>query len=129
MPDPDRQNDSVRQAFAHEAVVVLEGEGDPRTLGAAITVHLCGSWDHEPPCPLAPHHTGYQRIGQEVQLRVLFAADPSDEVKVRSEIEAALSSSVGVDPEGRRTRWRLARSGPAQVRQAESSHARRLAQG
>ena len=31
--------------------------------GGAITVALCGSWDHEPPCPLAPHHTRAHRSG------------------------------------------------------------------
>ena len=51
----------MRQAFAHDAVVVLDAGGDDRAPGGAITVELCGHWDHEPPCPLAAHHTGVRR--------------------------------------------------------------------
>lgn len=29
--------------------------------GAAVTVALCGHWKHEPPCPLAAHHTSTTR--------------------------------------------------------------------
>jgi hypothetical protein len=127
VPDPDRQNDSVRQAFAHEAVVVLEGEGDPRTLGAAITVHLCGSWDHEPPCPLAPHHTRADRDGAELTLRVLFAAAPADELLVRRLIDHALATGWGDEPGGVRTTWELVLSRRSTVREEERAHARRLA--
>jgi len=38
----------VRQAFAHEAVLVTEPDADVRAPGAAVTVALCGHWDHEP---------------------------------------------------------------------------------
>ncbi len=53
----------MRQAFAHEAKVGMATDGDSRAPGAAITVALCGRWDHEPPCPLSPHHTQADRIG------------------------------------------------------------------
>jgi len=29
-------------------------------LGGAITIALCGHWDHTPPCPLAPHYVERQ---------------------------------------------------------------------
>ena len=32
----------------------MEPDADVRAPGAAVTVVLCGHWDHEPPCPLAP---------------------------------------------------------------------------
>ena len=44
----------TRTAYAHDAVVILDPGGDSRAPGGAITVALCGHWDHEPPCPLAP---------------------------------------------------------------------------
>jgi hypothetical protein len=55
---------TARQAFAHAAVVELIG--DDRAPGGAITVALCGSWSHDPPCPLAPHHTDALRDGGEL---------------------------------------------------------------
>lgn len=116
----------MRQAFAHEAVVRLDGEGDPRALGAVITVGLCGSWDHEPPCPLAPHHTGVQRAGPDLRLRVLFAAEPADEATVRQRIDAALAASTLVGPEGRTSRWQVERTGPSVVRLDEARHVERL---
>lgn len=51
--------------------------------GAAITAGLCGRWDHEPPCPLAPHHVHAERVAGEVHLRILFAAELGIE-RVRS---------------------------------------------
>ena len=47
----------MRGTFAHVAVIRIDPEADIRAPGAAITVALCGHWEHEPPCPLAPHHT------------------------------------------------------------------------
>lgn len=118
----------VRRGFAHEAVVVLDHDDDPRSIGAAITVRLCGSMDHDPPCPLAPHHTAYEQSGPDVRVRVLFAAQPADEDVVRREIDAALRASAGEDNEGRSTGWRLSSAGPSTVRPAEADHARRLAE-
>ncbi len=51
----------MRLAFAHEAVVSMAAGADIRAPGAAITVGLCGHWEHEPLCPLAPHATAAQR--------------------------------------------------------------------
>jgi hypothetical protein len=113
-----------RRAFAHDAVLTLDG--DERAPGGAITVALCGSWSHEPPCPLAPHHTGATRSGDDVTLRLLFAADPDDEERVRSLVEEVLARGEGEDPDGVRTTWRLVRSGPSELRPDEAEHAARL---
>lgn len=114
----------MRQAFAHDAVVTLEPGGDERAPGAAITVALCGHWEHPPPCPLAPHHTEARRAGDEVRLRVLFAADPAVEPEVRARIDAALAGGR-VDGD-RTTRWRFDGARPARVREDETEHAERL---
>ena len=75
-----------------------------RCAGGAITVALCGHWDHEPPCPLAPHHTDAVPADDgTVRLRVLFASD--DEARVRSLIGQALSSGRLTGPDGRVTTW------------------------
>jgi hypothetical protein len=117
---------ATRQAFAHDAVLTVDPGGDERAPGGAITVALCGSWSHEPPCPLAPHHTRAHRSGTEVTLRVLFAAAPADETQVRSLIEEALVRGWGDDPGGVRSSWRLVSSGPSPVRFEEEEHAARL---
>jgi hypothetical protein len=116
-----------RAAYAHDAVVILDPGGDSRAPGGAITVALCGHWDHEPPCPLAPHHTDATPGGDDtIRLRVLFAADPADEERVRSLIGQALSSGRLTGPDGRVTRWMVQSSAAGAVRPDESDHAARL---
>ena len=107
----------TRIPFAHDAVVAMDPTEDDRAPGAAITVALCGSWDHEPPCPLAPHFTGAERDGDQVRLRILFAAEPDDEARVRAMIDDALEHADA---------WRLVRSGASPVQPAEQDHAARL---
>jgi hypothetical protein len=65
----------MREVFAHDAVLAMGSGEDLRAPGGAITVALCGSWEHEPPCPLAPHHTAAERDGDVVRLRILFATN------------------------------------------------------
>jgi hypothetical protein len=116
-----------RAAYAHDAVVILDPGGDSHAPGGAITVALCGHWDHEPPCPLAPHHTDATPAGDDtLRLRVLFAADPADEERVHSLIGQALSSGRLTGPDGRVTRWMLQSSGTGTIRPDEADHAARL---
>jgi hypothetical protein len=116
-----------RAAYAHDAVVAIDSGGDPRAPGGAITVALCGHWDHEPPCPLAPHHTDATPGGDDtLRLRVLFAADPADEELVRSLITEALSSGRLTGPDGRVTRWMVQSSAAGNIRPDEADHAARL---
>ena len=117
----------MRQAFAHDAVLTMGGDDDLRAPGAAITVALCGHWEHEPPCPLAPHHTAAERVGDEVRLRTLFAVEPAREAEVRDLIRDALAAGRLVGGDGRESRWSLRSSRSAVVRSGEEEHARRLA--
>ncbi|WBB70720.1 hypothetical protein [Micromonospora sp. WMMD812] len=119
----------MRGAFVHEAVLLMEPDADLRAPGGAITVALCGHWDHEPPCPLAPHHTRVDRVGGEVRLRVLFAVEPDREQVVRHRIDQALSGGQLRGPDGVTTRWRLESSRPGVVAEEEADHAERLARG
>jgi hypothetical protein len=110
----------MRSGFAHDAVLELVDGGDQRAPGGAITVALCGSWSHDGPCPLAPHHTQADRSGDEVTVRVLFAAAPEQEGRVRSLIDEALA---------RGETWRLVSSGRSAVRPEEAEHVGRLIRG
>jgi hypothetical protein len=115
----------MREAYIHAAILVLDPEADERAPGASVTVALCGHWDHEPPCPLAPHYVHADRVDDELRVRVLFATEPENEAVVRGRIEQVLSGKWGI-PEGFTTPWRLEASWPEQVSHDERSHAERL---
>ncbi|RZU48920.1 hypothetical protein EV385_0654 [Krasilnikovia cinnamomea] len=116
----------MRQAYAHRAVLVLESGADERAPGGAITAALCGHWAHEPPCPLAAHHTAAERDGDRVRLRILFAAAPDRVDEVRRRIEDALAAGQFTGPEGVLSRWRAEESGCDRLAPHERPHARRL---
>jgi hypothetical protein len=111
----------MRRAFAHQATVSMAPDADPAALGAAITVALCGHWEHPPPCPLAPHHTSSLRDGDVVSVRTLFACEPDQEQLVRDRINGALEAGATGD-----ATWALRGSGKDEVREAEQAHAGRL---
>ena len=115
----------MRQAFAHEAVLVMEPGADVRAPGAAVTVALCGHWNHEPPCPLAPHRVSADEDDGALSVRILFAAEPDTEVEVRQLIDQALSGQLEF-PDGFTTPWRLRTSRPSEVSAEETDHAERL---
>ncbi|MFG2054453.1 hypothetical protein ACGFI9_10495 [Micromonospora sp. NPDC048930] len=119
----------MRQGYAHRAVLGMTPDADDRAPGAAVTVALCGHWEHEPPCPVAAHHTGVERVGDEVRLRILFATEPHLEQRVRRDIDRALARGELAGPDGRTTRWRLLDSRPAEPSAHEAEHLQRLVRG
>lgn len=114
---------STRRAYAHDAIVRLAPGGDPDAIGGAVTVALCGHWEHEPPCPLAPHHTRATVVDDSVEVRILFAADPGEEARVRGLIEGALTSGRLTGPDGRASAWTVTSSAASPVRSDEADHA------
>jgi hypothetical protein len=90
-----------------------------------VTVALCGHWEHEPPCPLSPHHVHSQRLEDGLHVRVLFATEPGNEIEVRRRIARALSGQWPF-PDGFATCWRLLDSRSAAVSPGEIGHAERL---
>ena len=116
----------TRSAYAHEAVITMQPEGDVRAPGAAITVALCGHWNHEPPCPIAPHHTQVARTGNEVRIRTLFAVEPGAEQLVRQRIDHALSRGELQGPDSVITRWQVVTTESSEVTVEERDHAARL---
>ena len=116
----------MRTAYVHDALLDPEPALDHRAPGGAVTLALCGSLDHAPPCPLAPHHTTVEVEGPMLRVRVLFAAKPQDEHQVRQLVDGALAGGVWTYPDGVATRWTLVSSGPDVVRDSEREHADRL---
>lgn len=117
----------MRQVFAHEAVLAMPADADLALPGGAVTVALCGHWEHEPPCPLAPHHVHAERVVGDVHVRILFATEPDCEPEVRQRLESALSGEVEL-PDGLTITWRLLESRPGDLRDDESEHAAALLQ-
>ena len=118
----------MRTPFAHVAAVALAPGGDSRAPGGAITIALCGSSQHEPPCPLAAHAVEAVPDGDLLRIRILFATAPGDEAEVRRRIDGALATGEHVGPDGSRSRWRVVGEGEAApVADAEREHAERLA--
>ncbi|OBG01272.1 hypothetical protein [Mycolicibacter sinensis] len=112
----------VRRAYAHDAVVVIQPGGSANAPGGAIAKALCGSWDHPPPCPLAPHHVASQVVGDDLVLRVLFAAEAADESRVRRLVGEALAAGELTGPDGLVTKWRLESAAAGRVRPDEEDH-------
>lgn len=79
----------------------MDADTDVGAPGAAITVAVCGDWEHEAPCPLAPHHSTVTRVADGVHVRVLFVVEPELEALVRGRIKAALSQGHLIGPEAR----------------------------
>jgi hypothetical protein len=69
-------------AFVVEAEVALDRATDPRAVGAAVTVELCGHWEHEGRCRW-PHHTGVE--GTRHVTVVVAGADEAGAIGARVE--------------------------------------------
>ena len=116
----------MRAAFAHDAVLAMEPGADLTAPGGAVTLALCGAFEHPPPCPVAPHHTRTERRGEAVAVRVLFATEAGREAEVRARIDEALAAGFCDGPDGTRARWTYRGSAPSAVTEAERAHAQRL---
>lgn len=116
---------SQTRTYLHTARARLEPGGDPAALGAAVTVGLCGSWDHDGPC-LWPHHNETQVSQGVATLRTVFHARVQHEAEVRRLADAALRSGGQAGPDGLTTVWELLDSGPDEPTADEKSLGDRL---
>ena len=116
----------MKQLYAHDALVRMSPRDDPQAIGAAVTVAICGHWEHDPPCPLAPHHTQAEQTAEQVRIRTLFATEPSLESEVRRRIDQALDEGTLRGATGRISSWQVLDSGPGVVAESEREHGERL---
>lgn len=91
--DLSRDGLSERRPWVHEAIIDLQSDVDPRSVGAAVTVALCGHWEHEGPCRW-PHNNEIV----DGLFRTLFVCAVDDEPEVRARIRTAL---------GQASEWRV----------------------
>ncbi len=92
-----------------------------------MTVGLCGHWEHEPPCPFAPHHTDASWVDSDLHVRTLFAVEPEREDEARSRIDDALRSGRLEGPDGQETRWRVLSTCRSELGEHEVAQGQRLA--
>lgn len=114
------------ESFAHEALLSMDAHDDIRAPGGAITLGLCGGWEHEPPCPRAPHRTSAERAADNVRVRTLFVAEPGAEQAIRDRIDAALITGELRTPDGEIARWQLLSSHRSDVLEQEADAIRLL---
>jgi hypothetical protein len=105
--------------FVIDAELVLRDGIDPAAAGAAVTVELCGHWNHEGPCRW-PHHSAIDPERDPARFRTLFVADAAEAEAVRGRIVTALRSATG---------WRLVSVFSRPVAEAERALADRLLAG
>ncbi|MBT2593890.1 hypothetical protein [Arthrobacter sp. ISL-72] len=117
----------MRAPYVHEAAVRMIPNGDLGAPGGAVTLELCGGWDHPAPCPLAAHHTRASRDGGTVLLRVVFATEPEHESEVRRRIERALRKGTVTAPDGVVSHWKFLGTAAGELTPAEADHALRIA--
>jgi hypothetical protein len=82
------------EVFVQQVELVLDYGVDPAAPGAAVTVALCGHWDHEGACRW-PHNNAIDTAAVPASLRVVFVADAGDAEEIRASIERALRAAAG----------------------------------
>ena len=78
--------------YVVEAEIELTDGTDPAAVGAAVTVELCGHWEHEGDCRW-PHHSDIDADARPARFRTVFQASPDEEADIRARIERALRGS------------------------------------
>ena len=99
----------TESTFAHRCTyrIRLHSDADERAPGGAVTLALCGHWDHDGTCrwphlsTIAPQGDGCHR------LVVTFDADETEFKMVKEKIDAALTRGRLTGPDDRVSIWTL----------------------
>mgnify|MGYP004102951357 FL=1 len=103
---------AVKSQYTHRQSyrLQLENDADHRAPGGAVTVALCGHWDHDGPCRW-PHFSTITPTDEGLHLLVVdFDASEEDVVTVKSRIDAGLESGQLTGPDGRLSVWTVVQS-------------------
>ena len=93
--------------FAHEQVCRVAGvAGDVAALGGAVTVALCGHWEHDGDCRW-PHLTTVEQDGAGHVVTVGFDATATEVDEVRGRIRLGLATGHQTGPDGTTSTWVL----------------------
>ena len=83
---------TARRAYVYEAELELAPDADPRAPGGAVTVALCGHWDHEGACRW-PHYTELDSDVAPARLCTVFACGDDEVDAVHAAIDGAVRNS------------------------------------
>jgi hypothetical protein len=106
---PATNDEAMKQPFVHRAEIILDVDADSAAPGGAVTIALCGSWDHAGACRW-PHYSQATWGEGRGELRVVFVADAGEEAAVRNLIDKALTDGCCIVPDGTTSRWTLVAS-------------------
>ena len=87
-------DNATRRAFVYEAELEMAPGVDPRAPGGAVTVALCGHWDHEGPCRW-PHYSEIDTDAAPARLRTVFACRADEVEDVHRAIDDAVRDTDG----------------------------------
>lgn len=107
------------RAHVIEAQLLLPAGFDPAAIGAAVTVELCGHWEHEDACRW-PHNSAIESDRDPARFRTLFVADEAESAVVHERIEATLRGAAA---------WRVVSIRSRPVAASERDLAQRLRSG
>ena len=95
----------------YECMIELAPDADERAPGGAVTVSLCGQWDHEGLCRW-PHYSTLEPLADGLsRLVVDFNAAPQDVELVRAKIKAGVETERLIGPDGILSKWRVCKKG------------------
>ena len=84
---------ATREAYVYEAELELAPGVDSRAPGGAVTVALCGHWEHEGPCRW-PHSSEIDTDASPARLRTVFACGAAEVDEVHHAIDAAVRGTA-----------------------------------
>jgi hypothetical protein len=106
-----------RRAIGVDVDLHLEPDADPRAPGGAVTVALCGHWEHEGTCRW-PHNSRIDDSTDPAHLRTVAIVDDES----RSEVLRRVEEALRVDD-----RWRVSDFRAGEITDDERALADRLA--
>jgi hypothetical protein len=80
---------ATRRAYVYVAELDLAPGADPRAPGGAVTMALCGHWDHEGPCRW-PHSSELDADVAPARLRTVFTCRANEVNDVHRAIDDAV---------------------------------------
>ncbi len=93
--------------YRNEYRLHLNADADKRSPGAAVTVALCGHWEHDGSCRW-PHYSSISQTENGLHRLVVEFDAPANELQeVITRIEAALKAGQLKGPDGRLSEWQF----------------------
>jgi hypothetical protein len=92
-PTTPGEGAGAMRTFVIEAELELGDDVHTRAPGGAVTVALCGHWDHEGPCRW-PHHSSIESQSSPARLRTVLAVDEPSYDEVVHRVESGLRADA-----------------------------------